>query len=206
MDDKKKYLEDIKEIKEMMSRSSRVISLSGISGIMAGVIALGSAYLAYITVYSGQNYLGYRRAATTNESLLILLGIAFVTIVLTVSISLFFTIKKAKKSNSRMWDSQTKRLLINLSIPLSTGGILCLILLLKGYIGIIAPLTLIFYGLALVNASKYMLSDIKGLGLFEIVLGLLAVQFIGYGLLFWAIGFGVLHIIYGIIMHVKYDS
>jgi hypothetical protein len=206
MDDKQKYIEDLQDIKEMMSRSSRVISLSGISGIMAGVIALGSAYLAYITVYSGQNYLGYRRATITNESLLILLGIALATIVLTVSISLFFTIKKAKISSSSMWDSQTKRLLINLSIPLSTGGIFCLILLSKGYIGIIAPLTLIFYGLALVNASKYMLSDIKGLGLLEIVLGLLAAQFIGYGLLFWAIGFGVLHIIYGIIMHIKYDS
>jgi len=70
----------------------------------------------------------------------------------------------------------------------------------------VAPLTLIFYGLALVNASKYTLSEIRSFGIAEIVLGLIAMAFIGYGLLFWAIGFGLLHIIYGIIMHVRYGS
>jgi len=95
-------------------------------------------------------------------------------------------------------------MLINLFIPLITGGILSLIFLFKGYIGIVAPLTLIFYGLALVNASKYTLTEIRSLGIVEIILGLLAAQFIGYGLIFWALGFGVLHIIYGIVMHLKY--
>ena len=76
--------------------------------------------------------------------------------------------------------------------------------LFKGYIGVVAPLTLIFYGLALVNASKYTLTEIRSLGLIEIILGLIAFQFIGYGLLFWSIGFGLLHILYGLAMHIKY--
>ena len=87
-----------------------------------------------------------------------------------------------------------------------TGGILCLILLFNGYVGIIAPLTLIFYGLALVNASKYTLKEVRSLGIAEIILGLIATYFIGYGLLFWSVGFGLLHIIYGIIMKTRYGS
>jgi len=199
-----KYKDDLKDIKEIMSRSSRFISLSGLSGVSAGIIALVGAYLAYQTVYSDQVYLGYRSANLTNQNVTTLLIIALLTIALTIVAGIFFTSRRAKRNKEKLWDQQTKRLLINLLIPLATGGILGLMLLFKGYIGIVAPLTLIFYGLALVNASKYTLTEIRSLGLIEIILGLVAFQFIGYGLLFWSIGFGFLHIIYGIIMHVKY--
>ena len=200
------YIEDLKDIKEIMNRSSRFISLSGLSGISAGIIALVSVYAAYNTVYFEQDYLAYRKAVITYESLLTLLVIAILTILLAVGLGIFFTTRKARKENQDLWDTQTKRLVSNLLIPLVTGGIVCLMLLFKGYIGIVAPLTLIFYGLALVNASKYTLSEVRSLGLLEVVLGLLAMQFIGYGLLFWAVGFGVLHILYGVIMQKRYGS
>ena len=83
---------------------------------------------------------------------------------------------------------------------------MCLILLFKGYVGIITPLTLIFYGLALVNASKYTLNEVRSLGIAEIILGLFAAQFIGYALIFWALGFGLLHIVYGILVQIRYGK
>jgi hypothetical protein len=94
---------------------------------------------------------------------------------------------------------------INLAIPLAVGGIFCAILLYHGIVYLMAPAMLIFYGLALVNGSKYTLTDIRYLGLSEIVLGVFAAFFIGYGLLAWAIGFGVLHIVYGTLMYYKYE-
>lgn len=203
---KEKYIEDLKEIKDIMNRSSRFISLSGLSGIAAGIAALAGAYLAYQTVYANQDYLGYRRAFLTTESLTQLLLIAVVTLIVAIGSVVYFTTRETKKRNQKIWDAQTKRLLLNLSIPLLTGGALCLMLLSKGYIGLVAPLTLIFYGLALINASKYTLDEIRSLGLLEVALGLIAVQYIGLGLLFWSIGFGLLHIVYGIIMHLKYKS
>jgi hypothetical protein len=203
---KESYLQDLKDIKEIMNRSSRFISLSGLSGISAGIFALIGAYWAYITVYDGQDYMGYRVALLSWEVIVQLLIIASVTIVLGIGSGIYFTSRESKKRNEKIWDGQTKRLLINFAIPMVTGGVLCLILLIKGYVGVIAPLTLIFYGLALVNASKYTLPEVRSLGLLEISLGLLATYFIGYGLLFWAIGFGILHIVYGISMHLKYKS
>ncbi len=204
--DQQKYLDDLKDIKDIMNRSSRFISLSGLSGVAAGICALVGAYVAYRTVYAGQDYLGYRQADLSSGNLTTLLLIAILTISLAAGFGIFFTTHKAKKDNQKLWDMQTKRLLLNLLIPLVTGGVLCLMLLLKGYIGFLAPLTLIFYGLALVNASKYTFSELRSLGILEVILGLLAMHYIGYGLLFWSVGFGLLHIIYGIIMQVRYGS
>lgn len=203
---KDKYIEDLREIKDIMNRSSRFISLSGLSGISAGASALIGAYLAHRTVYGQQEYLVHQGTFLPRESLTQLLLIALGTLVLAVGTGIYFTTRETKRRNLKIWDIQTKRLLINLLIPLAAGGILCLMLLSKGYLGIVAPLTLIFYGLALVNASKYTLNEIRSLGLLQIALGLVAIQFIGYGLVFWSMGFGVLHIVYGIIMQWKYRS
>ena len=90
-------------------------------------------------------------------------------------------------------------------IPLITGGLFCLALLYHGLAGLVAPATLVFYGLALVNASKYTLHDIRNVGYCEIVLGLASLFFLGYGLEVWVIGFGILHIIYGSLMYWKYE-
>lgn len=199
-----KYIDDLRDIKDIMNRSSRFISLSGLSGISAGIAALAGAYLSYQTVYSNHDYTGYGRAVLSTESLTQLLFIAVGTLVAALGTGIYFTTRETRRNKQKIWDYQTKRLLINLAIPLVTGGILCLSLLLKGYVGMVAPLTLIFYGLALVNASKYTLNEIRSLGLLEVLLGLFAMHFIGYGLLFWSIGFGVLHIVYGIIMQLRY--
>jgi len=197
------YIEDLKDIKDIMDRSSRFISLSGWSGISAGIFGLIGAYAAYVMVYTNEDYFAFRKAIITTENLTTLLLIAGLTLFLSIGTGIFFTTKEAKRRNQQLWDFQTKRVLINLGIPLVTGGLLCLMLLLQGYVGLIAPMTLIFYGLALVNVGKYTLSEIRTLGIIEIILGLIATHFIGAGLLFWAIGFGVAHIIYGILMQVK---
>ncbi len=201
-----KYIEDLKDIKEMMNKSSKFISLSGLSGISAGIIALAGAYFAWETIYSKTGYQDFNRTLLSFDQLIQLLAIGFITLILAVGFGIFFTRLKAKKSKENIWDSQTKRLVINLLIPLISGGVFCLLILLKGYVGLVAPLTLLFYGLALVNASKYTLTEVRSLGILQIALGLTATFFIGYGLIFWCIGFGLLHIIYGVIMEIRYTS
>ena len=201
--DKQKYIEDIAEIKDIMERSARFISLSGLSGVIAGIIALVAVYLAYDLVYAGQDYLGYRSAQLNSDTIFQLLVIAIGAIVLSIGIAGFLTNRKAVRLGQSIYDSNAKRLVVNMLIPLVTGGILCLVLLWRGYLVLLAPLTLIFYGLALVNASKYTVISMRNLGLIEIVLGLIATIYAGYGLLFWAVGFGLVHIVYGIIMYIN---
>lgn len=201
-----KYIQDLRDIKDMMSRSSKFISLSGLSGIMAGIYALVGAYCAHSVIYSGKDLTLFRKTMFDQNMILTLFGIAIIVLVLSIGTGILLTTQKAKKAGVKVWDAQSKRLVINLFIPLVTGGLLCLILISKEYIAIIAPLTLIFYGLALINASKYTLSEIRSLGFAEIALGLIDIYFDSNGLIMWSIGFGALHIIYGAIMYVKYDK
>ncbi|MEQ8518445.1 MAG: hypothetical protein RLN79_14225 [Cytophagales bacterium] len=199
-----KYKKDLEDIKEIMNRSSRFVSLSGMSGISAGVIALIGAYAAHKMVYSQQLGIKLLEGLVPIRNVESLVLIALVTLIAAISAAVFFTVRKTKSQNQKVWDYQTQRLIVNLFIPLLTGGILCLMLLFKGFLALLAPLTLIFYGLALVNASKFTLHEIRSLGLIQIILGLIAINFIGHGLLFWALGFGLMHILYGIIMQVRY--
>lgn len=199
-----KFKEDLKEIRDIMNRASRFISLSGLSGVSTGITALIGVYLAHYFIFRDRDYLVYDSVELDSSHLMHIILIALGTLLVSISMAVFFTSRKTKKQNQAIWDIQTKRLLINLSIPLITGGLLCLMLLLKGFVGILPSLTLIFYGLSLINGSKYTLNEIRNLGIIQIILGLLAFQFIQFSLLFWALGFGVIQIVYGLIIQRKY--
>jgi len=199
-------LETLTEIKQLMERSSRFISLSGLSGVFAGVYALAGAYAAYsylnlegLGYFSGENF--FLRSRTSP----FLIIDALVVLILTIGTGIFLTTRKAKKDGNSILDNTARKLLINLSIPLITGGLFCIALIYHGALLYIPPTTLVFYGLALVHASSYTRNDIRSLGLTEIALGLISLIIIGYGLFFWALGFGVLHIIYGTYMYYKYE-
>ncbi len=195
MNDTEKLLNELKDIRNIMNRSSRFLTLSGLSGILIGIYALIGAFLAYRIVYI-RFPSNYREEYITD--ILIQLFIIGASVLLLAIITIFLlTIKKARKEQNAIWGPGSKLLLINLLIPLVTGAILIITLTLRGYYAVISPSFLIFYGLALVNAAKYTRPEILGLGIVEIGLGLIAAIFPDYGLYLWAVGFGVLHIIYG---------
>ena len=204
-----KYLQDISDIKNMMNKSSQFISLSGLAGIMAGIYALIGAYIAHELIQSHKNDYtssNYDQVITLESTTFkMILSIAFLVLILSVTTALLLTISKARKEGESVWNTASKRLLTNFLIPLVTGGIFGLLLLRNGSYGLIAPVTLIFYGLSCVNASKYTLRDVRYLGISNIIIGLFATEFSGYALEFWALGFGVCHIVYGSMMYIKYD-
>ena len=200
-----KHQEDLSHIRSMMERSSRFISLSGLSGVFAGLSALvGGLYICLLLEQNGMKCNGIENYSFSNDLILQLIQVGVMIFVFALGFGILFTVRKSKKNDLPIWTSSTKNMLINLVIPLFVGGIFCLGLLYHNVPFLIASATLVFYGLALVNAEKYTFSDIKYLGYLEILLGCISMFFIGYGLLFWIFGFGVLHILYGLIMFKKY--
>ena len=197
MNESEKLLSELKNIREIMERSSRFLSLSGLSGILIGIYALIGAFLAYRIVYL--KFPSSYRQVDVNDVLILLLIIGTSVLVLSLLTIFVLTINKAQKEQKPIWGSGSKLLLINLLIPLVTGGILISTLTLRGYYEIISPCFLIFYGLALVNAAKYTSPEILYLGVIEIGLGLVAAIFPDFGLYLWAVGFGLVHIVYGFI-------
>lgn len=206
-----KSIEDIKAIRKIMEESSRFLSLSGLSGVFAGVTAIAGALIAYIFILDSGSikYEDYLKSLTVQETLAIrwqLMAIAALVLVLSVLFALFFSTRKAKRDGKSFWTPVSKRLLINLLIPLVTGGVFIIVLLLQNNIHLIVPCFLIFYGLALVNAGKFTFGEIFYLGILEVITGLVSAFIPGWGLVFWIFGFGILHIIYGLAMYRKYEA
>jgi len=201
MNQQQQSLEELRHIKQMMERSSRFISLSGLSGIAAGTVAIVGALLGakMISDYTRNTSISYDTLVTE------LIVIAVTVVILALSSGFAFTYLRSKKTGVSIWGTTTYRLVINLAIPLVAGGFLLLRLIQLQYVSLVAPGCLLFYGLALVNASKYTLGEVRYLGYCELVLAVINLWVPAHGLIFWTTGFGLLHIIYGIIMWRKYE-
>ncbi len=200
-----KHQKDLSHIRSMMERSSRFISLSGLSGVFAGLSALiGGLYVYQLFKANGIEYFDNNHQLYSTNLIAELILTAFIILFFALAFGIFFTVRKSKKLKLPIWTSATKNMLFNLAVPLVAGAIFCFALVYHQMFVLVAPSTLIFYGLALLNAEKYTYSDIKYLGFSELVLGSTALFFLGYGLVFWILGFGILHIFYGLLLFKKY--
>jgi len=202
-------LQEVKDIRRLMERSSRFISLSGLSGVAAGAFGLAGAAIARYAIfkdyYGEYNERGFFAGHDFQSLKLQLIALATGIFAAALLSAFYFTWRKSNQQGLSLWSPASRRLLWNMALPLLAGGLFILGMLQHNEWRFVAPSCLVFYGLALVNASKYTLTDIRYLGYCEILLGLLNIQWIGYGLYFWAIGFGVLHIVYGVVMWWKYE-
>jgi hypothetical protein len=204
MKEEKDYTRDIAEIRSMMERSSKFMSLTGWAGIMAGIYALAGASIAWKVFGFNPDELHYTHPDSGSGFLNVLL-LAAIVLVLAISTAILDSYLKAGKRGEKAWNALSRRILVNMSVPLIAGGILVLVFISDGLIGLVAPMTLIFYGLALFIAGNFTFNAVKILGIVQIILGLISCYLIEYVLLIWAIGFGLAHVVYGIYMHYKYE-
>ncbi len=205
MEEIREHLRDISEIRSMMERNSKFLSLSGLSGISAGICGLLGTVAGYIWIQNHQ-YIINGRTFVSPDGLLEYFGlVASLVLIAAIGSAMFFSIRMARKRSLPVWNKAARHTLINLMVPLLVGGIFCLIMAFHGYYLFIGAATLLFYGLALLNASKNTLPEIRFLAYTEIVLGLACAVWVGEGLLFWGLGFGVAHVVYGSVMYFKYE-
>jgi len=201
-----KHLDDLAQIRNIMERSTKFLSLSAWAAILAGIYALIGAAVAYrIIYYSPIVRYEALKEGPLNPAALPLFLTAAIVFLLALTTGVWLSHKKAQKAGQKLWNRSAIRATINFAIPLAAGGAFVLILYGRGYYDLLAASTLVFYGLALINAGNFTFSDIRKLGIWEVVVGLVAALFPSNGILFWAIGFGVLHLIYGGILYWKYE-
>ena len=196
--EKKEAINTLNDIKEMMERSSKFKAISGLSIIIIGILA--SLVSAYIYFYMGDYHINTPAKWRTTAYISIgLLVVAFSTV-------LVMAYLKAKRHNLRFtMDTTMRRLLLNFFIPMVAGGLLCIALLTQQHYGLVSSITLIFYGLALINSSHFSYPELRYLGYAELILGLIDCFLVDYAVLTWFLGFGVLHIVFGIIFMLKYE-
>ena len=201
-----KSLDDLAQIRSIMERSKKFLSLSPWAAILAGFYALVGAGLAYREIYRSPVVLYEQlERGLTNPSFDTLWGIAIGVFLFAGFTALWVSYRKAQRAGETLWSKPAIRLAVNFAIPMLAGGAFVILLFLRGYYDLLAASTLLFYGFALLNAGNFTFSDIRNLGMSEMLVGIAALFFPGKGLFFWALGFGVLHIVYGILMYWKYE-
>ena len=205
---------DLGLIKDLMEKSSKFSNLSGIAIIFTGLLAMIGASFVYFDIGFSVSKLNISYAQLINQNgkpedlfikLKLLVLIASLILISSLAIMYFTARKKSGKEGIQLFNSSFSRTLKSLFIPLFSGGVFCLLLLNHHMYGLVAPATLIFYGLGLVSSSKFSYYELEYLGYFELLLGFIASFYIGSGLLFWIIGFGLCHIVFGLLIHFKYD-
>ena len=209
MNKKDKHLQDLSEIRLMMENNSKFLSLSGLSGIATGLCAILGAFITHQYLIKEGIWEKLREDGmlmVTFEQLAQLIGLACTILVTSMSLSIYFSRKMAIRKKLPFWNATARKTLLSMLVPLMAGGVFCVYLAHYGFGGMVAATTLLFYGLALLNASKYTFKEIRYLALSEIGLGLLAMGWLGHGLLFWVVGFGFLHILYGVWMYIRYEQ
>lgn len=209
MNQSEQPLEDIRVIRKLMEESSRFLSLSGLSGIIAGIAGLAGAWVAHLVIRGNTPYPdwylkplagGEAGAGTVLElfsAMAVVLAVAFTAAVVLSS-------RKAKKSGLHAWTPVTKRMLMSLLLPLAAGGLFILFTVNTVPASVTAASSLIFYGVAMMSAGKFTFGEIHWLGVLEVVTGLACLLMPQYTILIWAVGFGVIHIAYGLFMHLRY--
>jgi hypothetical protein len=210
MDSKLNYFEDLKTIKKIMEESSRFLSLSGLSGLFAGLIALIGGIIAYFVILKNNALLNneYLTSLSTEETVSLKIQLiidSFLVLIFAIGAAIYFSYRKSQHQGLKIWTPISKRLIINLLIPLATGGFFIAILFIENQWQLIVPAMLIFYGLSLVNAGKFTFSEVFYLGIVEILTGLFSAIFPEYAIFFWCFGFGILHITYGLFMYRRYE-
>lgn len=195
MNELEQHLKDITEIKTMMERSSKVLSLSGLSGVSAGTIAI-----------AGVTFARWVHTRVSPEDIILYITLdAIVVLVCALAMALLFSSRMARKQGLPLWTATSRYLVIDLAIPLAAGGAFSFALMSARAYALIPGTMLVFYGLALINGSKYAMKEIRYLGLTELGLGIVALFLVQEGLNIWALGFGVMHIVYGLWMYNRFE-
>lgn len=203
--------DELKTIRKIMEESTRFLSLSGLSGIFAGIFAIAGAMVAWLLILNNGTirYDELFRSLNEKETFILrlqLISDAVIVLILSVVFALWLSGRNAHRAGKALWTPVLRRLVVNMMIPLVSGGLFIIILLFQNHVQLIVPGMLIFYGLALVNAGKFTFGEIFYLGLLEIATGLFAALFPALGIYFWTFGFGFLHIVYGLFMYRKYEA
>ena len=210
----KEALNTLHEIKELMEKSSRFQSISGwsilIVGLLASVVSAGAwllllphefTYPATIVAPLSRGDMGM--LINSPYRTLIASSVALALLVVSFAVVCFGSYRLMKRQGDFQFGRTIRRPLFHFAVPMVVGGLLCLAMLMQGHYGLTSTFMLVFYGLALLNASHYTSRSIALLGYCELVLGVVDCFVVSHAILFWFLGFGLLHIVFGIYFILK---
>ena len=183
-------MDNLQFIRETMERSAVFTSVPGYGGALMGATAIGAAIIA-------------QNQPTVRNWLIVWL----VEAVLAVSIGFFALWQKAKNSGESLVSVPAKKFALAFAPQIVAGVILTALFYYRGFFEFLPCVWLTLYGTAVVTGGAYSVKIVPAVGWVFVALGAVAVFApADWGNLLMALGFGVLHIVFGLIVARRYGG
>jgi len=183
-------MDNLRYIRETMERSSSFTGISGWGQVAIGVTALAAAVLA-------------AQQATVKSWL----AVWFVEAMFSLLIAGWSMDRKARAAGLPLFSGPGRKVAFSLSPPLLAGALLTAVLYRAGSTNSIPGMWLLLYGTGVVTGGMFSVPVVPVMGLCFMTLGaaaLFAPAFLANW--FLALGFGILHITFGVIIARRYGG
>jgi hypothetical protein len=176
--------DNLRFIRAAMERASSFTAVPGWGGVGMGATALAAAGFSLL-------------ARTQREWLGVWLAAAFVGF----TIGLGAMARKARRSETPLFSGPARRFFLTLSPPMAAGALLTLALERGGHIELLPGIWLLLYGTAIVTGGAYSVRVVPVMGALFMLLGAATLASPeSWGTAYLAAGFGLLQIVFGLII------
>jgi len=183
-------MDNLQFIRETMERSAVFTSVPGYGGALMGATAVGAAIIAH------------SQPLITNWLIVWLVEAA-----LAFSIGFFALWQKSKNSGESLASVPAKKFALAFAPPIVAGIILTALFYYRGFFEFLPCAWLTLYGTAVVTGGAYSVKIVPTVGWIFVALGAVAAFAPARaGNLLMALGFGVLHIVFGSIVARRYGG
>lgn len=183
-------IDNLQFIRETMERSAVFTSVPGYGGALMGATAMGAAIIAY-------------NQSRVENWLIVWL----VEAVLAFAIGLFALWQKAKNSNVSLASVPARKFASAFAPPIIAGIILTALFYYRGFYPFLPCVWLTLYGTAVVTGGAFSVRIVPIVGWIFVAFGAVAAFApSSWGNLLMALGFGVLHIVFGLIVARRYGG
>ena len=177
-------MDNLRYIRETMERSQSFTAVSGVGGVLMGLIALGATFLAVRT-----------------ETIEAWVAVWMSAAVLSLGSALVAMTMKARAAGGSLLVGAGRKFAWNLTPPLLVGGLLTVAMTQMGAAALLPGVWLLLYGRGVVRGGAFSVGVVPLMGLAFMLVGAAALFAPAtWGNLFMAGGFGLLHIVFGILI------
>jgi len=180
----------LRYIRETMESAAEFTAVPGWGGVAMGITALAAAFLA-------------ARQSTPRAWLMVWLAEVFVAIAIAAPAAA----TKARRANSSLFTGPGRKFVLSFAPPIIVGGLLTLALFQLGAVSALPGVWLLLYGTAIVTGGAFSVRAVPIMGLCLMALGTAALFTpVSWGNIFMAGGFGLIQVIFGIWIALRYGG
>lgn len=183
-------MDNLRYIRQTMERAGSFTSVPGVGGILMGLTALAAALAA-------------ARQAEARRWLAVWVVEAVVALLIGVAA----TARKSARARMPLLSAPGRRFVAGFMPAMAAGAVLTMVLFRAGGLAFLPGIWLLLYGTSVVSGGAASVRVVPLMGACFMVAGVVALAGpAGWGNLLLAGGFGGLHILFGIVITVKYGG